>query len=165
MNRILTAAALVGFVALPAAAQDKAQLAASAGLSPVQAQQMTLAEIAAAKFNRDSRGGDRQAAPSAKAPVAVDPARHGQLIAAADLDGKPVQGLTIADLAIAKANAEADGDSRQTAVSMSSRGPITVAPTQLAAAAGLTAIEASGMTLGEIYARAHNRHSAADEQM
>ena len=55
----LAAAAIALALAAPAVA-DSGQLAASAGLSPSEAQALTLTEIAQAKFNRDARGDDRQ---------------------------------------------------------------------------------------------------------
>lgn len=165
MNRILTTAAVASLVALPAFAQGPSQLAASAGLTPAQAQTMSLAEIAAAKFNRDSRDDARQTVSVDRTPIAVDPVRHAQLIAVADIDADAARGLTLSDLAAAKFNAAADGDSRFVLVTMSSRGPVAMAPAQLIAAADLTQEEARSMTLTEIYAHAHNRHSAADDQM
>lgn len=164
MNRFLTTAALAGFFAMPALAQDMSQLAASAGLTAAEARTMSLAEIAAAKFNRDSRDDDRQTVASVRTPIAVDPVRHAQLIAAADLDPDAARGMTLAGLTAAKYNASGDGDHHQTPVSMSSRGPVTMVPLQLIYAADLTPQEARGLSLNEIAARAHNLHSSADNQ-
>ena len=61
------AAVAIAFAAAPAFAD---QLAANAGLSPAEAQGLSLTEIAQAKFNRDTRGDDRH-------PVVVIPGSGG----------------------------------------------------------------------------------------
>ena len=57
LKTIAVAAALVG-AAAPAFAQS--QLIANAGLTPAEAQGLTLSEIAVAKFNRNADHDDRQ---------------------------------------------------------------------------------------------------------
>ncbi len=152
-------------VGLQAQAADTSQLAAAAGISPAEASTMSLTEIAAAKFNRDSAGDDRQSTSHATA-TAVDPARHAQLIAAAGLTPDEATGLTLTQLAASAFNASSDGDARQPVVSMSSRGPVvlTSADAHLAFAAGLTPAEARGMSLTEVAAAKFNRDTRDDDR-
>jgi hypothetical protein len=161
MNRILTTAAFVtlSLAAVPATAQD-AQLVANAGLTPAEAEGMSLNQIAAAMLNRGSDRGEWQPVAADYGQVRVDPARHGQLIAAAELSPAEARGLTLTDLAVGKHNAEARYDDRQGVV-VSSRG---ASPDrgQFIAAAGLTPEEARGMTLNEIAVAKFNRDSDYD---
>ena len=63
MSRILSTAVALGIglsATVPAFSADYGQLAASAGLSPSEAAGMSLSEIAAYKFNRDTRRDDWQ---------------------------------------------------------------------------------------------------------
>lgn len=157
MKTILTlgvAASLSLAAALSASAADVGQLAASAGISRAAAQQMSLTEVAATKFNRDGGRDDRQTVGGAQAPVIVDADRHAQLIAAAGLTPAEAEGLTLSELAAGKVNAGSDAD--QQIVVMSSRGPVRQ-PAQLIAAAGLTPAEAQGLSLSQIAAVKFNR--------
>lgn len=148
----ITVASIISFGAMSSAfAQDNSQLIASAGLSQSEAQGLTLNEIAAAKFNQGESRPDRQVILSPER-VAVDPARHAQLIAAAGLTAEEAEGLSISALGVAKHNTGADNDEQQAQRFMFSRGPIEMAPPQFAATAGLSPEEARGLTLNEIYA-------------
>lgn len=68
MTRIFARCALAGVALLGATfaggvyaqAADVSQLAAAAGVTPAEAATLSLTELAAAKFNRDTRDDDRQ---------------------------------------------------------------------------------------------------------
>lgn len=170
MTRIFTRCALASLTILGATfagglyaqAGDTSRLAAAAGLSPSEAAGMTLTEIAAAKFNRDTRGDDRQTVSDAT-PVRVDPVRHAQLIAGAGLTSGEAAGLTLTQLAAGAFNAGSDGDDAQPVVSMSTRGPVRIGP-QLVSAAGLDPVEAQGMSLTEIAAAKFARDTGSDDR-
>jgi len=151
MNYVLNAAfaAAIAFAAAPAFAGS--QLAASAGLSPAEAQGLSLSEIAQIKFNRDTRGDDRH-------PIVV-PGNGGdtdQLASAAGLSKSEAAALTLDEIFVAKINREARGDERQAApgdgATMSSRSASGAGYGQLAASAGIPADAAAGMTLRQIAA-------------
>lgn len=158
MKRILLGTAITGATilgvmfgaAVIASAADVRQLAASAGLSAAEAEGMTLSEIAAMKFNKDTRGDDQQAVTHVTVPIRVDATRDAQIIRQAGLTPAEAEGLTLAEIAAAKHNAGAsDGDNM--IVVVSTRGTARPNP-QLAASAGLTPAEARGMSLSEIAA-------------
>jgi hypothetical protein len=146
---------------LSASADDLAQLAASAGLSPAEAQAMSLTEIAAVKFNRDSDRDDRQTVFHDGRPIMVDPARHAQLIAGAGLSPDTARGLTLGALSAGLISAGSDTDER--VVVMSSRS-VAIVPAGLVAAAGLTPAEARGMSLTEVAAVKFNRDTRPDDR-
>lgn len=171
MNRIFARSALASVAILGATfgaglyaqAADHSQLAAAAGISAGEAATMSLTELAAAKFNRDSRDDDRQVVSDAK-PVMVDTVRHAQLIAAAGVSADEAAGLTLSQLAAGAFNAGSDDDDAQTVVTMSSRGPVRIG-SHLAFAAGLSPEEAQGMSLTAIAAAKFNRDTRdADRQ-
>ena len=81
----IIAAAAVAFAAAPAFA---GQLAANAGLSPAEAQGLSLTEIAQAKFNRDTRGDDRH-------PVVVIPGSGGDYTQLAAVAGVSPEGKSL----------------------------------------------------------------------
>jgi hypothetical protein len=155
------AAALLA-TAAPALAQS--QLIASAGLTAAAAQDMSLTEIAVAKFNRDADSDDRQ--------TTVVPGSGGnsaQLAASAGLSPSEARGLSLTEIAIAKFNRDADSDDRQGVVrrggvTMTSRSPRNASPSQLAASAGLSPSEAAGMSLTEIAIAKFNRDAASDDR-
>jgi hypothetical protein len=168
MKRILIGTAILGAtilggtfgVAVYAEAADAGQLAASAGVSPAEAEGLTLAEIAAIKFNRDTRGDDRQSVSHAQGTIMVDGARHAHLIRQAGLTPAEADGLTLAELAAGKYNAGADGDDM--IVVVSSRGPRDANP-QLVASAGLTPAEAQSMSLTEVAAAKFRRDTPSND--
>jgi hypothetical protein len=141
------AAAAIAFAAAPAFAD---QLAANAGLSPAEAQGLSLTEIAQVKFNRDTRGDDRHVF-----PVPGDAGGYGQLAAAAGLSASEAAGMSLDEIFVAKINREARGDEQQAAVksggvTMASRSAGGAAHVQLAASAGIS--DAAGLSLTEIAA-------------
>ena len=145
MTRSFAFAATVA-AALAAAAPGFAndQLIASAGLTPAEAEGLTLTQIAAAKANRNLSVADRQA-------VVIVPGDAG--ISAADLQA----------FAIDLFNRGESYSDRQTIVRggdtvVSSRSPIdTDRHAQLIASAGLSVDEARGLTLTQIAAFKANR--------
>lgn len=148
-------AAAIAFAAAPAFAGS--QLAASAGLSPVEAQGLSLSEIAQIKFNRDTRGDDRH-------PIVV-PGHSGDYDRLAAVAGVSPDGKTLHEIFVAKINREARGDERQAApgrnVTMSSRSVSGgTAHAQLAASAGIA--DATGMTLSQIAAAKFARDTDSD---
>jgi hypothetical protein len=163
---ILMAPALVA-LALAAASQapagDWSQLVASAGLSPAEAEGMTLTEIAAHKFNREARTDDTVTVSSRSYPV-FDVAAHRQLVAVAGVRPSEARGMTLTEIAARKVNVAAEADEMIPIVA-SGAGFDAGAHPQLAAAAGLTPAEASGMSLGEIHARKVNREQNRDDEI
>ena len=142
----IIAAAAFAFAAAPAFAD---QLAANAGLSPAEAQGLSLTEIAQLKFNRDTRGDDRH-------PIVV-PGSGGDVTQLAAAAGVSPGGKSLNEIFVAKINREARGDERQAVkggdVTMTSRSAGGgAAYVQLAANAGVSASDAAGMSLGEIAA-------------
>ena len=85
----------------------KAALAADAGLSPAQAQNLTLNQIAAVKFNRESSGDDRQtvrhdSGATVTARSVADNRAWAQLITSAGLAQDEAAGLSLTEIAGAK---------------------------------------------------------------
>ena len=143
----IIAAAAVAFAAAPAFAD---QLAANAGLSPAEAQGLSLSEIAQAKFNRDTRGDDRH-------PVVVTPGSGGDYTQLAAVAGVSPEGKSLNQIFVAKINREARGDEQQAVkggdVTMASRSVAGgAAYAQLAASAGLSPADAASLSLGQIAA-------------
>lgn len=145
---------------LYAQAADAGQLAAVSGVSRAEAATMSLTELAAAKFNRDTRGDDRQTV-TAAGTVMVDPARHAQLIAQSGITPDEAKGMTLTELAAGKFNAGSDADNRQVII-VSTRGPVRVG-SQLASSAGLDPVAAQGMSLTEIAAAKFERDTGDDD--
>ena len=149
---VLAAAAVALTATAPAFAD---QLAASAGLTASEAAGMSLTEIAQAKFNRESRGTDRHEIVTGGV---VSPAALASLAAAAGLSASEAQGMSLTEIAAVKFNREIGGDDRQRV----ERGNVTMATrsapadqasrSQLIAASGISAKDASGMTLSQIAA-------------
>lgn len=148
------AAVLVLGLAGPALANS--QLIANAGLTPAEAQGLTLTEIAQEKFNR-SAGFSQNAQP---ASVASDAAR-ANLARAAGLSEAEAQGLSLSEIAAVKfTKGSSDNDqirpaaSAATIATRSIEGPAqdSRAWAQLIASARLSPEEAAGLTLTEIAA-------------
>ncbi|HET9069637.1 MAG TPA: hypothetical protein VFN28_13400 [Amaricoccus sp.] len=147
----LAAAAAIALALAAPAVADSGQLAANAGIAPAAASTLTLTEIAQAKFNRDTRGDDRQVI------VAHQPASpEGRTALAANAGlSADAQDFTLTEIAAAKFNHDGSGDDQQRI----ERGKVTVAARsvrsgdrwgQLAAGAGLTTSEAAGLSLTDI---------------
>jgi hypothetical protein len=163
LKTIAIAAALLG-AAAPAFAQS--QLIASAGLTPEEARGLSLTEIAAAKFNRDSDDDNQQRVLRRGDVTAISRSTAGaartQLAANAGLTPEEARGLSLTEIAAAKFNRDADADDQQRGVR---RGGVTVisrsadgsAWSQLVASAGLTPEEARGMSLSDIAAAKFDR--------
>jgi hypothetical protein len=164
MNRIFARCALASVALLGATfagglyaqAADTSQLAAAAGVTPAEAASLSLTELAAAKFNRDTRDDDQQTVSDAT-PAMADPYRHAQLIGAAGFSSGEAAGLTLSQLAAGAFNAGSDDDDAQPVVTMSSRGPVGGIEPHLAFAAGIDPAEAQGMTLGAVAAAKFSR--------
>ena len=147
-----TIAAVAVAVAAAAPAFADSQLAANAGLSPVEAQGLSLTEIAQLKFNRDTRQDDRH-------PIVVPGSGgdYAQLAASAGISADEAKGMSLGEIYVAKINRESRGDEQQVVkasdVTMTSRSVANGAGyAQLAASAGLSADQAAGITLGQIAA-------------
>jgi hypothetical protein len=87
-----------------------AQLIAAAGLTPAEAQGLTLSQLAAAKHNAGTRGDDRQTVMAAAGAGMAGP----QLVAAAGLDAGAAEGLSLSEVAAVKFNRDTRQDDRQT---------------------------------------------------
>jgi hypothetical protein len=143
----IAAAAVALAVAVPAFA-GSTQVVAGNGY--------TLTQAAAIKFNNDTRQDDRQT-------VSVVPGSGGnasQLAAVAGLSADEAQGMSLGEIYVAKINREARGDDKQavksTGAVMSTRSAYG-AGAQLVASAGLSADEASDLSLTEIAAAKFDR--------
>jgi hypothetical protein len=129
-----------------------AAVPAFAGTQVVAGNGVSLTEAAQAKFNRDTRGDDRQ--------FIVHPGRTPAEARATALNAAFV----------AKINAESRGDEQQRAVTtstvtMATRSPSTGAGrAQLAASAGLSAEQAAGMSLSDIAAAKFARDTYASDR-
>jgi hypothetical protein len=151
MKKYLNALAAAA-VALTAAAPAFAdQLSANAGFSPAEAANLSLTEIAQAKFNRESRGTDRHEIVVSGAASADAKA---SLAAAAGLSPSEAQGLSLTEIAAVKFNRETRGTDAQRvergSATMASRSVSNNAAwAQLAASAG---VSGEGMSLTEIAA-------------
>jgi hypothetical protein len=152
LNSIAAAA-----VALAAAAPAFAggQLAANAGLTAAEAQGLSLTEIAQIKFNRETRGQDRQVIVKHGVASADSVA---SLAANAGISPAQAQGYSLTEVAAVKFNRETRGQDAQRVERGSATMAARSAPadnaswSQLISGAGLSAAEASGMTLTEIAA-------------
>jgi hypothetical protein len=156
MKSYLNILAAAAFVAVGAPALAGTQVKASPGV--------TLTESAQAKFNRDTRGDDRHVK-----PIRGSSEPSSQLYAAAGLTVAEGRAMTLDHLFVAKINRESRGDEQQavksSSVTMASRGPVDQASrSQLIAAAGLSAGDASGLTLQQIAAAKFERDTGADNR-
>lgn len=158
---IATVAALTLGAAAPALAQS--QLIASAGLTAAEAEGLTLNQIAAAKYNRDRSFNDRQA-------VAIVPGAAGSAQLAASVGLGPNASLN--EIVAVKDNRDESPADRQAVrvagptVASRSVPSDTGAWSQLIASAGLTSVEAEGLTLNQIVAAKYNHEgiSYSDRQ-
>ena len=104
LKTIAIAAALIGG-AVPAFAQS--QLIANAGLTPAEAQGLSLSEIAALKFNRDSASDYRQTVRQDVGVTVTSRSADGadrwsQLVSNAGLSPDEARGLSLNEIARAK---------------------------------------------------------------
>jgi hypothetical protein len=96
------------------APEAKAQLAASAGLTPAEAKGMSLDEIFVAKINAESRGDEQQLAGGSgfvmsSRSIGSDDA---QLVAAAGLTPAEASGMSLSEIAAAKFARDTGADNR-----------------------------------------------------
>jgi hypothetical protein len=146
-----------------ASADGTSQLAAIAGLSPVEAEGMTLTEIYAVKVNREARRDDRITVSSRQFDGLVSE-DHAGLVAAAGLSMGEAYGMSLSELAAHKNNLRArQGDEIPIVVERSAFFDPADHP-QLLARAGLTAEEAEGMTLAEVHAAKVYREARFDDR-
>jgi hypothetical protein len=161
-NLISLSAVAALLVASAAPALADSQLIASAGLTPAEAEGMSLTEIAVAKFNRGSDQDGRQ--------VIVTAGSGGdtaQLAASAGLDPAGARGLSLVEIAVAKFNRGAGHDGRQYTVegggvTVASRSVAVGGVSQLAANAGLSAEAARGLSLTDVAVAKFNRDADGD---
>ncbi len=137
--------------AIAAAVAIAAAAPAFAGTQVVAGNGVSLTEAAQAKFNNDTRGDDQQ--------WIVHPGQS-----AAEAAAKPLNAVFVA-----KINAESRGDEQQlvkgSGVSMASRSPAAgTGRAQLIASAGLSASEATGMSLSQIAAAKFDRDTYAGDR-
>jgi hypothetical protein len=90
-----------------------AQLIRSAGLTPEEAEGLSLAEIAAIKASRNARNDERVVVMIGRSMPATDRAAYGQLVAGAGMTPFEASGLSLNDLYVMKINREARRDERQ----------------------------------------------------
>ena len=95
-----------------AADASRTQLAAGAGLTPEEARGLSLTEIAAAKFNRDSDGDDQQRVVRSGDVTVISRSADGtawsQLAASAGLTPEEARGLSLGEIAAAKFDRDTD---------------------------------------------------------
>lgn len=149
----------------PEMASAQSQLAASAGLTASEASGMTLTEIYIAKINRESGRDNQQSVAAVADPVAFETRQHAQLIRSAGLTADEAQGLSLAEIAAIKASRNARNDERVVVMIGRSRPATdTAAYGQLVAGAGVTPLEASGLSLNDLYVMKINREGRRDER-
>jgi hypothetical protein len=144
--------ASVAIVSGPVFADELDQLAASAGLEASEVEGLTLTEVAAYKFSRDSIG----------QRSGIEPGSNGtreQLAESAGLSADDADGMTLTVIAAYHFNRGSSGENQQTVrsgsrVTMASR---SVGASQLAHDAGLTDAEAENLSLRQIAAYVFNR--------
>jgi hypothetical protein len=90
-----------------------AQLIAAAGLTPEEAQGMTLAELASHKTSFNARHDERQVVVSSRSIEGIDPSAHRQLVAAAGITDAEALGVSLNDLYVLKINKESRRDDSQ----------------------------------------------------
>ncbi len=149
----------------PAMAPAQSQLAAGAGLTAAEASGMSLTAIYVAKINRESGRDEQQRVVAHDDPGTVEVRRHAQLIKSAGLDPDEAADLSLAEIAALKASHNARRDEQVTVMISRSR-PATdsAAYGQLVAASGLTPVQASALTLNDLYVMKINRESRRDDR-
>ncbi|CAN5646135.1 hypothetical protein BH23PSE1_BH23PSE1_13490 [soil metagenome] len=154
---LAVAAAWVG----PAAAQSHGQLAASAGISRIEAASLSLDAISAIKFNQAVSLSDRQTVPGS---FMAAPAQAGALSLArnAHLAARNMPLLSLSELAALHFNKGVSHPDWQT-VRMPAPGPANDR-VQLAGSAGLAAGNAQRLSLDALAAHHFNRGISGDER-
>jgi len=155
MKRFVQIVATSGALAIaglaPAFAQgvstpSMAQLIAQAGLSSEEAQDLTLSQIAALKFNNSAGFSQTVYTPEA-GPVPT--AARAQIARVAKVSSAEAESLALSELAAAKFNASHPNDA--ISLSRSEAGPVSDATrAQLIGAAGLSPAEAADLSTAEL---------------
>ena len=158
----LAVLAVAVLAAAPATAQNRSQLAAAAGVSAAEADGMTLTELYARKINRES-GRDGQVTVSGREYPVFDAGDHPGLVANAGLTASQAAGMDLSQIAAHKNNRGATRDNRIPVTRTASAGFDASRHPQLVASAGLSADQAQGMSLNEVYRHKHNRSARRDE--
>jgi hypothetical protein len=154
--------AVAVLTASPAAAQNRSQLAAAAGVSAQEAEGMTLSELFARKINREN-GRDGQVTVSTHNYPVFEASDHAALVANAGLTRSQATDMDLSQIAAHKNNRGATRDNRIPVTQMASASFDAADHPQLVASAGLSASEAQAMSLNEIYRHKHNRSAGRDE--
>jgi hypothetical protein len=154
---LLTAGACIAIASVPSFADDRSQLAATAGLDTSEIEELTLTEVAAVKFSRDSIG----------QKAAIEPGSNGargHLAVSAGLSPDQAEAMTLTVIAAYHFNRGSSDEDQQTISSGEER--VTMASrnaSQLAHSAGLTDAEAQQLSLRQIAAHAFNRGAPSQD--
>ncbi len=151
-NKFALIAATVAALSATAPAFANSQLIASAGLTPAQAEGLTLNQITAAKYNSGKSFSDRQA-------VVVERGVSG--------DPAGLEAFAIANYNAGKSQTDVQNPVAGSGLTVSSRALDAQSPAraQLIASAGLTPAQAEGLTLNEIAAvKSNSGKSYSDRQ-
>ncbi|MBB5220962.1 hypothetical protein HNP73_000883 [Amaricoccus macauensis] len=156
MKSYLAPLAAAVAIALAGPALAGGQLASNAGLSQSEAAGLSLTEIAQAKFNRDA-GFSQHAQPVSEASTDA----RGNLARAAGLSADAAEGLSLGQIAAVKfSRGSSDNDQIRPAdlgATVATRSLDNSARAQLISNAGLTADDATGLSLTEIAAAKFDR--------
>jgi hypothetical protein len=145
----LAAAAVAVSAASPVFANS--QLIAAAGLTPAEAQGLSLTEIAQYKFNRETGRDGQQAAELDRVAPAV-------------AASKPLNAVAISSANDGLSYSDQQRNVSRSGVTMASRNVGNGDWSQLIASAGLTPAEAKGMTLNEIAIAKFNHDADRDDR-
>jgi len=123
---------------------------------------MTLTELHARKINRES-GRDGQVTVSGRGYPVSSASDHSALVASAGLTASQAAGMDLSQIAAHKFNRGVTREDRIPVTQTASADFDASQNPQLVASAGLSADEAQGMSLNEIYRHKHNRSAGRDE--
>jgi hypothetical protein len=144
----VAAVALALMLGGTAFAGDTRQLAASAGLDPAEAADLTTYEIVELKFYHDARRDDRHVV---VVPVSADPAARVQLASEAGLSWPEAETMTLTELAMAKDYREARQQDRVPLYHSSADARDGAGREQIVLSLGLDPDAVATMTVDEIY--------------
>jgi hypothetical protein len=151
---VFTAVFALSLTALSPALADGewTQLIADAGLTPAEAQGMSLEQITVYKFNHDAKPHNAIGVVARSGPIQADPQAHGQLIHAAGLSSADIDGLTLGEVFAYKSDLDNAEDYHPTAPA----GPGAIDPSahaMLIASVGLSPEDAAGMSFSALAMR------------
>jgi hypothetical protein len=151
--KVFTTAFVVSLAMFPPAfAQDsRAQLAASAGLTPAEAQGLSLGELAVLQHNEGARRDDELVIVMHRSTEPVNNGAHRQLILASGLTPAQAADLSLNELAALNHNRNVRRDDALVIVSGRTAGLGNAGHDQFGASAGIGPDAARAMTLDEIY--------------